>query len=120
LRVTYLAVQHPHTQGHEPHCKRRIVTPPRGAVIRKYGARKTVSEKHLPQITRHRLPALVPARPDAQRVPRMIVQYGKGMTPSFSYGKMSLEIHLPHIVRPLGLEPPPCLVPPGVLGAKPP
>src|SRR5690554_4126719 len=42
------------------------------------------------------------------------------MTPSFSYGKMSLEIHMPHIVRPLGLEPPPCLVPPGVLGAKPP
>ena len=103
-----------YSQANKPDRKRTIFVPlvplPWTAIIHENGIRHAISTKNVCQVLLNSLFTFIFTSSDAKRIARMIVNNRQGVTASVSYREMPLKVHLPKIIRPLGLKSLPCLM----------
>ena len=105
------AVQHPDAEPHQPDAEagQRLAAriAPGRTVVHQHGRRQAIAAEGFFQMAAHRLALLVAAGRQHQIVARMVVERGQRMAAPARHGEVTLELHLPKLVRALPLEPPP-------------
>src|SRR5712691_883768 len=109
LRMIRATMRNSDAQPQQPHREWRVlmcqVVAPRRAVVHQHPLGQAVTAKSGRQLLLHRVPPLIPASLQAERITRVIVQHGQRMTAFLiAQTKVSLKIHLPELVRSLLLE----------------
>ena len=95
-------LDHPDSQWREGVIE---VTAPRRAVVDQDGVGHAVVAKDGREVLLDSLPSLVPAGPDPQREPGVVVQDSQGMAAAAAaHRKVALEVHLPQVVGLIVLE----------------
>ena len=105
LRVSRTAMQNPDAEPHQPDAELGIgitagVTPGR-TIVHQHGERQAVAAEGPFQFAPHRLPLLIAASRKHEVVARVIVERGQRMATPLMHGKVTLEVHLPKLIRAL-------------------
>ena len=92
-----------YTHTHQPDLQRgptlRATAAPRRAVVAQHRAGQSVTTEQRCQMVLNRDPGFVTARDQAQGIAAMIVQHGQRMTAAAIHRDVTLEVHLPQLVR---------------------
>src|SRR6266849_6032522 len=109
LRMKGPTVHHTNAESCQPYAKRRPLMfgriAPGRAVVDENCLRQAVAFKYRHQAVLHCLTALIAAGGKRQIKTRMVVQHRERMAAASLQRKVSLEVHLPKIIRSLVLEP---------------
>src|SRR6476660_206224 len=109
LRMARSTVTNPNAQPQQPDRQRSVgvlaVTAPGRPVIQQHPLRQSVTAKGFRQSLLNRVPPLIAAPLQTDRIAGMIVQHRQRVTAgSIAQGKMPFEIHLPQLIGGLVLE----------------